>query len=197
MSVLTARQRSHLTAVLSRSYLEVLDVIIEQQELLTHAQIEYFIPATKIMGAPQFVDALVRAEITQAFVRYCMEEAGLLGLLQGIELEDYLANTCSVEEPVENPVIRGNLYRIDAETVDLQIPKNDISERATNESSDRNDVEMIESDSNCVVCTEQPLETILPCGHVTMCRTCVQMTTSCPLCRTEFNQDSVKRAYLP
>ncbi|KAM9324287.1 E3 ubiquitin-protein ligase LRSAM1 [Gastrophryne carolinensis] len=49
--------------------------------------------------------------------------------------------------------------------------------------------EMVNSNSECVVCMEQESQSIfLPCGHVCCCTNCGDALQTCPLCRVDISQ---------
>jgi E3 ubiquitin-protein ligase BRE1 len=55
-----------------------------------------------------------------------------------------------------------------------------------------------EDEAKCIVCVSRPRQLIFPCGHFTMCETCVSKLTKkrCPSCRKAFNKKTLKTVYI-
>ncbi len=47
----------------------------------------------------------------------------------------------------------------------------------------------------CRICRDQPISTVLQCGHMVCCSDCVKLCCTCPLCRADI--ETVTQIFLP
>ncbi len=49
----------------------------------------------------------------------------------------------------------------------------------------------------CKICFDRELSAGIPCGHICMCYECAISTSSCPICRSEYNNNfDIKKIFL-